>query len=115
MTVHRKRVIGGRRLVHRKRVGGSKFTDFFTKTIPGVATTVYNKALKPAGQFIKDKKILSTALGFIPHPGAKAASTIAGAVGLGRRRRRRRPAVGMGRRHRIMGGLNSLNGRLFLT
>lgn len=96
--------VGGRR-VRRKRIGGSKFTDFFTKTIPGAA--------KKVGSFIKDKKLVSTILGQIPHPAASVASKVASAVGLGRRRRRK-PMVASGRK-RMMGGLSSLNGRLFLV
>ncbi len=115
MPARRRRIMGGRR-IHRRRVGGSKFTDFFTKTIPGAAKVVYNKALKPVGKFIKDQHLISKGLKLIPHPGAQLGSTVAGAVGLGRRRRRRRTAVGMGRRRRPMiGGLSSLNGRLFLV
>ena len=76
-----------------KRRGGSKFTDFFTKTIPGAAKVVYNKVLqptyekvlKPAGKFIKDQHLISKGLALIPHPGAKLAGTVAGAVGLGHR------------------------------
>lgn len=40
-------------------------------------------------QFIKDNKLISKGLGLIPHPGAQTASTIAGLIGLGRKRRSR--------------------------
>lgn len=112
-TIARK---GGRR-VRRRMIGSSKLTDFFTKTIPRAAKTVYNKAIKPTGKFLKDSKILSTLSGFIPHPAGKIASAGLNAVGLGRRRKRvggRRKRVG-GRRKRQTGGLSSLTGRLFLT
>lgn len=56
---------GAGKLLH-QQVGGSAFTDFFTKTIPNAAksvgsaiksgaTTIYNKALKPAGVWIADR------------------------------------------------------------
>jgi len=108
----KRKPIGGRR-VRRKRVGGSAFTDFFTKTLP--------KTARKVGSFIKDKKLVSTILGAIPHPAASAASKVANAVGLGRRRRRKvAKPMGMGRRkvmggrRPMRGGLSSLNGRLFL-
>jgi hypothetical protein len=113
-----RRAKGGRR-VHRRRVGGSRFTDFFTKTIPNAAKTVYNKALKPAGNFIKNNHLLSTVAALIPHPAGKVGAAGLRAVGLGRRRRVRRKAVGgsrtmMGARRRMHGGLSALNGRLYL-
>ena len=100
----------------RKRVGGSAFTDFFTKTIPSAAKTVYNKAIKPAGQFIKDHHVLSTVAGFIPHPGAKIGAAGLKAIGLGRRKRKRvvRKKVGGARLIRG-GGASNLSGRLFLV
>jgi len=140
----RRKSTGGRR--RRRRIGGSFWSsigNFFTKTIPRAATTVYNKALRPAGQFIKDKKLISKGLSLIPDARAKAASMAADAIGLGRRRRRRRVKrrVGRGpllnlakdmiskarsaakklgygkrkrRRVRRIGGASSLRGRLFL-
>jgi hypothetical protein len=112
----RRKAKGGRR-VHRRRVGGSRFTDFFTKTIPSAAKTVYNKAIKPAGNFIKDHHLLSTVAAMIPHPGGKVGAAGLRAIGLGRRRQR---VVGgsrtmMGARRRMHGGLNALNGRLYLV
>jgi hypothetical protein len=91
--------------------GGNFFNDvgnFFTKTIPGAAKTVYNKALKPvynkalkpAGNWIKDQKVISkvgNALGSVlPGPAgtaAKAVGGVAGAVGLGKRRRTRKSHI----------------------
>ena len=73
--------------------GANAFTDFFTKTIPNAAKTVYNKALKPVGNFIKDKKIISTvgnALGAVGVPYAGTVGRVAGAVGLGKKRRKGR-------------------------
>lgn len=57
--------------------------------------------VKKAANWVKDKKIISRVLNVIPDGRAKAAGAAAGALGLGRRRRRapaRRPAVGLGRR-----------------
>ncbi len=111
----RKRTMGGRkkRRVHRKRqMCASKFTDFFTKTIPKAAKTVYQKVLKPVGGVIKKTGLVSTGLSMIPHPAGKIAGTIAKAAGWGRRRK-----VGAGRRvrrKRQQGGLSDLTGRLFL-
>jgi len=45
--------------------------------------------LKKAYNFVKDNKLISTGLSFIPHPYAQLGSKIAGVVGLGRRRIRR--------------------------
>ena len=70
--------------------GGSAFTDFFTKTIPGAATTVYNKALKPAGNFIKDNHVLSSLAGFVPGIGGQIGSFGLRQVGLGVKPRRKR-------------------------
>ena len=79
----------GRR--RKRAVGGSKFTDFFTKTIPGAAKTVYNKALKPAGNWIKDHHVLSSVAGVLPGGIAtKLASVGLKAVGLGRKPRKKR-------------------------
>jgi hypothetical protein len=102
--------------------GGSAFTDFFTKTIPGAAKTVYNKAIKPAytkvirpaGKWIKDKHLISSVAGLVPGIGGKIASPVLRAVGLGRRRRRtttkatatRRAPV---RRRRRVGGAALIN------
>jgi len=74
-----KKQSGGRKTVRRRRApgmyGGSKFTDFFTKTIP--------RGLSSAGNYIKDKKIISGLLGMAPIPGAKIAGSIASMAGLG--------------------------------
>ena len=94
--MRRKRAGGRRRRIKR---GGNIFRsigNFFTKTIPRAATTVYEKALKPAGQFIKDKKLISRGLSLIPDARAKAAAMAADAVGLGRKR-----AIGGRRRRRV--------------
>jgi len=69
-------------------VGGSAFTDFFTKTIPG--------GLKKAANWVKDQKLISKGLALIPDKRAQAAAAIAGQVGLGKRRRRRRTMMGGG-------------------
>ncbi len=51
------RMKGGKLVKHIHQHGGSwsDFTNFFTKTIPKAAKTVYNKALKPAGKFLYEK------------------------------------------------------------
>jgi hypothetical protein len=46
--------------------------------------------LGTAGRFIKDNKLVSKGLSAIPHPLAQAASTVAGWLGLGRRKGHRR-------------------------
>lgn len=72
---------GGRKTVTRRKprapgmYGGSKFTDFFTKTIP--------RGLSKAGKFIKDQKIISSLIKLAPIPGASIAGTVAGMAGLG--------------------------------
>ena len=72
---------GGRKTVTRRKprapgmYGGSKVGDFFKG--------VYNKVLKPVGNFVKDKKIISTVLGAVPIPGVNVAGKVAGMVGLG--------------------------------
>ena len=69
----------------RKVRGGSGFTDFFTKTIPSAARTVYN-GVKPVYNFIKDNKLVSRGFALIPHPNAQKAAVVAGQAGFGRRR-----------------------------
>ena len=81
------------------RRGGMKgeniFSDignFFTRTIPSAATTVYNKALKPAANWVKDQKIISKGLSAVsaldPTGRVAVAGKLADAAGLGRKRRR---------------------------
>jgi hypothetical protein len=98
----RRRRVGGRR-VHRRRMGGSAFTDFFTKTIPGAARSVYEHVLKPAHGFIKKHGLVSKGLELLG-PEGKAAGTAARALGYGRRRRR----VAGGRRRRRVGGVGGV-------
>ena len=65
---------------------------FFTRTIPNAAKTVYNKALKPAGRWIKDNKVISRGLKAVgsldPSGRVSAAGNLADTVGLGKRRKR---------------------------
>lgn len=68
------------------QAGGSAFTDFFTKTIPNAAKTVYNKAIKPAYNFAKDTKIVSR---LADAAGQKGIAEGARQVGLGHRRKRK--------------------------
>jgi hypothetical protein len=75
-----------KRKTKRRQMGGSAFTDFFTKTIPN--------GLKKAANFVKDQKLISKGLALIPDGRAQAAAKIAGQVGLGRRRRKHRPQMG---------------------
>jgi hypothetical protein len=93
----RRRHVGGRRRVHRRRGAGSAFTDFFTKSIPNAARSVYHHVVKPVHGFVKKHGLISKGLALIPHPAGKAAAAAANALGYGRRRR----AVGMGRRRRV--------------
>ena len=81
--------------------------------IKGAANTVYNKAIKPAYNFAKDTKALSTIAGLIPHSGAKVVSAGLRAVGLGRGKGKK----GCGRQIVKGGGAapTDLQGRLFLT
>lgn len=82
-----------KRKTARRRRGGDflGIGNFFKHTIPSAAKTVYNKALKPTANWIRDNKVLSTAAGYIPHPAGTAVSTGLKLVGLGRRRRVGRP------------------------
>ncbi len=80
-----------RRRPRRVMIGGSAFTDFFTKTIPSAAKKVYG-VIKP----LRDGKFISRGLSLIPHPAAQAASKVAGQVGFRRRRRRVRRQMGGG-------------------
>jgi len=82
----------------RKKNGGSKFTDFFTKSIPS------------AFRKVRDTHILSNVLNLIPHPGAKIAGTIAGKLGMGRGKR-----GGANGHMQQQTGLGRLNGRLYLV
>ena len=45
--------------------------------------------LKNAGKFIRDKKLISTFGSLIPHPAARKAAGVAGALGFGKKRKRR--------------------------
>jgi hypothetical protein len=105
----RRKLSGGRR--RRVRRGGSLWS-----WIKGAANTVYNKAIKPAHNFLKNNHVYSSAAALIPHPAGKVAAAGLRAAGYGRRRRK----VGAGRRRvggsrRMRGGMSSLNGRLFLV
>ena len=133
----RKRVGGvGRKRKVRRRMRGGDFLgigNFFRKTIPNAAKTVYNKAIRPAHDFIKKHKLVSRGLALIPHAGAKAGAAAAGALGYGRRRRggstwspdiaprgRRRIRVGFRspgtyNPPNMMGGGGSLAGRLYIN
>jgi hypothetical protein len=46
--------------------------------------------LKNAGKFIRDKKLISTFGSLIPHPAARKAAGVAGALGFGKKRKRRK-------------------------
>ena len=91
----------------KRMAGGSKIGDWFK----GAANTVWNKAIKPAGNFIKDHHVLSTVAGMIPDGRAKIGATALRAIGLGKGGRPVR-LTGYGRQQ---GGLNKLNGRLYLV
>jgi hypothetical protein len=80
----RRRMSGGR-LLHAIHQSGGSWSDF-TNWVKGAANTVYNKALKPAWEYVK-KKPVSTAgyilkgLSYIPSPLSGALSTAGTAVG----------------------------------
>ena len=75
---------GAKRIMLRHPQHGYGFFDsignFFKKTLPSAARSV--------GNFIKDKKLLSIATGFIPGPIGGVSSAILKQVGLGRGRRK---------------------------
>ncbi len=77
----------GRRRVARRR-GGNIFNSIGS-WVKGAANTVYNKALKPAANFVKNNHLISTAVGLIPHPAGRAAGIGLRLAGFGKRRRRR--------------------------
>lgn len=52
------------------------------------------RAFKKVGNFVKDNKIISTGLSFVPGPVGAIGSKVAGAVGLGRRRPKKKRVVG---------------------
>lgn len=79
------------------QVGGSGFTDFFTKSIPHfftkdipkAAKTVYSKGLVPLHDIVKKNHLISSGLALVPHPGAKAAGLAARIAGYGKRKPKR--------------------------
>ena len=84
-TIQRPIMMGGaKRIMIRHPQHGYGFFDsignFFKKTLPSAARSV--------GNFIKDKKLLSIASGFIPGPIGGVSSAILKQVGLGRGRRK---------------------------
>lgn len=123
-------------------LGGSGFTDFFTKTIPGAATSIYNNVLRPGFNAVKGTHILSNVASLIPHPYAQGAATGLKVLGLGRGGQMQGRGIysdiaglfphpyaqgaatglrllGLGRGGKkggsMRGGANALNGRLFLV
>ena len=78
----------------------SDIGNFFTRTIPSAATTVYEKALKPAANWVKDKKIISKGLSAVsaldPTGRVAVAGKLADAAGLGRRRKGKKTMRGAG-------------------
>ena len=76
-------MLGGakKKYIHHPQLGYGFFDsvgNFFKKTLPAAA--------RAAGKYIKDKKLLSTITGLIPHPAAAVANGVFKQVGLGRRR-----------------------------
>jgi hypothetical protein len=51
------------------------------------------KGLRDIANFIRNNQLISKGLSLIPHPAAQAASSVAGLVGLGRKKRRVQPVV----------------------
>ena len=62
----------------RKTLQGEGFMDF----------------LSEVGNFLKDTKLLSTGLSLIPHPAGRMAGGVAGALGLGKKRKAKRKQNG---------------------
>jgi hypothetical protein len=70
--------------------------------------------LKSIGNFIKTQKLLSTGLGFIPHPAAQTASAIAAQLGLGRKKKapKKKKQSGRGIFSDLGGGIGNVFGGL---
>jgi hypothetical protein len=79
----------------RKTLKGKGFMDF----------------LSGVGNFLKDTKLLSTGLSLIPHPAGRIAGGVAGALGLGRKRKAKRKPQSGGRMvlPGVRSGTNQLN------
>lgn len=73
----------------RRQMGGSAFTDFFTKTLPNVGRKIYDGV-----KYVKDNKLVSKVAKAIPIPTVQAFGQKAEQAGFGRRRRKRRPQMG---------------------
>jgi hypothetical protein len=93
----RKRRVGGRKRVHR---GGSSIFGGLRRG-RGIMDV-----LKKAHSFVKDRQLISKGLNLIQHPHAQKASSIAGILGYGRKRRRvgGRKRKGVSLKKLIMGG-----------
>ena len=70
------RILGGPQLLRSSQAGNGFFGDVF-------------KRIAKAGKFVKDKKLISTLGSLIPHPAARKVSGVAGALGFGKKRKRR--------------------------
>jgi hypothetical protein len=68
--------------------------------------------LADIGNFVRSQKLISKGLGFVPHPAAQLASQIASMVGLGKKKRRKRPQRGRGFFSDLGGGIGSVFGGL---
>lgn len=66
--------------------------------------------LRTIGNFVRDNRLISQGLGFIPHPGAQVASAIASQLGLGKKKRKPKKQTGKGIFSDLGGGLGSLAG-----
>ena len=95
-----KSTLGGRKRRKRRPQAGGKFVIMPMPQNGGnIFGTVWN-GIKKGANFVKDKKLISTITGLIPNPVAQITSKVAGAVGLGKRRRvvggrRRAPTRGL--------------------
>jgi hypothetical protein len=75
----------------KRKMKGKGIGSFFKNVGNAFKTAgnaVYGNVLKPVGNFVKDQKLISTGLSLIPDGRAQVASKVAGAVGLGKRRRK---------------------------
>jgi hypothetical protein len=68
--------------------------------------------LGDVANFIRNQKLISKGLGMIPHPAAQAASQIAGLVGLGKPKKKKKKQTGKGIFGDLGGGIGSALGGL---
>lgn len=109
----RRRVSVMRGRGRRRRQRGRGFFDSIGNFFKNAGNAIYDKAIRPVGNFIKDQRLISRAANLagsvLPGPAgtaAKLAGGVAGQLGLGRRRRRR-----VSGHRRMRGGRRRRTGR----